>query len=155
MTLEPSSCKFIPVLPFIVIASAVVVKSDAAPAPILTAPAASIVIVEFESKSCGPPLADNEPLKNRVSHLCASLPRLCESLAFGIISEVISAPKLTASESESPNVIVPLTIVFPLTCKSPATSTLPNEPVDVNEPDMSKPSPNMVFPPSIVSALEP
>ena len=86
-----------------------ITASDAAPAPILTAPAASIVMVELESKSCGPPLADNEPLKNRVSHLCASLPRLCESLAFGIISEVISAPKLTASESESPNVIVPLT----------------------------------------------
>ena len=45
-------------------------------------------------------------------------------------SEVTSAPKLTKSVAASPNV------KFPFMRASPAVSSLPKEPVDVNEPEI-------------------
>ena len=65
--LEPAM--FTPPAPSRVKAPVEVEKLDAAPASILVAPTESIVIVESESMSCGPPLALIEPLKNKLFHL--------------------------------------------------------------------------------------
>ena len=65
------------------------------------------------------------------------LPRLNVESAFGIKLEVRSAEMVKESESASPICMLPPIVTSPVNLEAPATSTLPNDPVEVTDPDIS------------------